>query len=235
MLGARSGATASNAKITNSTEKCLGISEKDNKILTDFLGRSVTTGTAKSYQIGIKKWKAYLDTLDEDNHPGEYLERLDDPHEKAQRIVLFMAYLYISEGDRDKQIKKAVTSVAYMFEVKGLSTSYIHVALVTRGRAATSRSSEECREHEEKRGENAIFTICLSIVLEIRQQYWESQDWDMKGMDKRGIWQAICLSFDSGLRIGNLTKKDGPAGADHRIRAAQLNFLVKDPEKDIEM
>jgi hypothetical protein len=45
MLGARSGATASNAKIENSTERCLGISEKDNKILTDFLGRSVTIGT----------------------------------------------------------------------------------------------------------------------------------------------------------------------------------------------
>jgi hypothetical protein len=235
MLGARSGATASNAKIESSTERCLGISENDNKILTDFLGRSVTIGTAKSYQIGIKKWKAYLDTLDEDYHPGEYLERLDDPHEKAQRIVLFMAYLYISEGDRDEQIKKAVTSVAYMFEVKGLSTSFIHVALVTRGRAATSRSSEECREHEEKRGENVILPICLSIVLEIRQQYWESQDWDMKGMDKRGIWLAICLSFDSGLRIGNLTKKDGPDGADHSIRAGQLNFLVKDPEKEIEM
>jgi hypothetical protein len=166
MLGARSGATASNAKIENSTERCLGISEKDNKILTDFLGRSVTIGTAKSYQIGIKKWKAYLDTLDKDYHPGEYLEMLDDPH---------------------KQIKKAVTSVAYMLEVKGLSTSFIHVALVTRGRAATSRSSKECREHEEKRGKNVILPICLSIVLEIRQQYWESQDWDMKGMDKRGI------------------------------------------------
>ena len=70
------------------------------------------------------------------------MERLDDPHEKAQRMVLFMAYLYISEGDRDEQIKKAVTSVAYMFEVRGLSTSFVHVALVTRGRAATSRSSQ---------------------------------------------------------------------------------------------
>jgi hypothetical protein len=75
-----------------------------------------------------------------------------------------------------------------MHEVRGLSTSFIHVALVTRGRAATRRSSEECREHEEKRGENVILPSCLSIVLEIRQQYWESQDWDMKGMDKRGIW-----------------------------------------------
>ena len=53
-------------------------------------------------------------------------------------------------------------------------------------------------------------------------------------MDKIGIWLAIYLGFDSGLRIGNLTKKDGPDGADHIIRAGQLNFLVKDPETGLE-
>jgi hypothetical protein len=57
----------------------------------------------------------------------------------------------------------------------------------------------------------------------------------MKGMDNRGIWLAICLTFDSGLRIGNLTKQDGPGGADHSILAGQVNFLVMDPEKGIEM
>jgi hypothetical protein len=126
------------------------------------------------------------------------------------------------------------TSVAYMLEVKGLNTSFINVALVTRGRAASSRSSE-CRQYEEKRGESVILLISLSIVLGIGQQYWENQDWTMKGMDNRGIWLAICLTFDSGLRIGNLTKQDGPGGADHSIRAGQVNFLVMDPEKGIEM
>ena len=48
-------------------------------------------------------------------------------------------------------------------------------------------------------------------------------------MDKKAVWLAICLGFDSGLKIGNLTKKDGPKGADHCIRAGQLTFLVTDP------
>lgn len=227
--------TGPNATTGTNDKSCLGISEKDNEILTSFLGQSVTIGTAKGYQGGIKKWKKYLDTLDEEYHPGQYLEKLNDTHEKAQRIVLFMAYLYMTEGDRDEQIKRAITSVAYMMEVKGLNTSFINVALVTRGRVATSRSSDECRQHEEKRGENVILPICLSIVLEIRQQYWENQDWTTEGMDNRGIWLAICLTFDSGLRIGNLTKQDGPAGADHSIRAGQVNFLVMDPETGKEM
>ena len=46
---------------------------------------------------------------------------------------------------------------------------------------------------------------------------------------------AICLGFDSGLRIGNLIKKDGPHGADHCIRAGQLTFLVRDPKTAEEM
>ena len=54
-------------------------------------------------------------------------------------------------------------------------------------------------------------------------------------MDKRGIWLAIRLGFDSGLRIGNLTNKDGPHGADHCIRAGQLTFTVRDPKTTEEM
>lgn len=42
----------------------------------------------------------------------------------------------------------------------------------------------------------------------------------------------ICLG--SGLRIGNLTKRDGPKGADHCIRAGQLIFYVKDPKSNEE-
>ena len=89
----------------------------------------MTIGTAKSCQGGIKKWKEYLNTLDEEHHPGEYLERLEESHEKSQRIVLFMAYLYMTEGDRDEQIKKAITSVAFMFEIKGMNTNFINVCV----------------------------------------------------------------------------------------------------------
>jgi hypothetical protein len=54
-------------------------------------------------------------------------------------------------------------------------------------------------------------------------------------MDKRGIWLAICLGFDSRLQRGNLTKIDGPNGADHGIRAGKLTFLVKDAKTTADM
>lgn len=206
------------------------VSENESAVLTQFLSNSVTAGTARSYSVGIKTWTEYLGTLDSNSHPGEYLEKVKDQNGKAQRVVLFMAYLYMNEGLRDEQIKRTITSLTYMLEVKGMDASFMHLALVSRGRAATSRSSEECRVHEKKRGDNVILPVCLDIVLGVREKYWVEQDWDMKGMDMKGIWLAICLGFDSGLRIGNLTKKDGPHGADHCIRAGQLTFLVKDPK-----
>jgi hypothetical protein len=69
----------------------------------------------------------------------------------------------------------------------------------------------------------------------VREKYWVEQDWDTKGMDKRGIWLAICLGFDSRLQRGNLTKIDGPNGADHGIRAGKLTFLVKDAKTSADM
>ena len=47
------------------------------------------------------------------------MENVTCPQAKAKRVVFFMAYLYMSEGLRDEQIKRAVTSVSYVFEVVG--------------------------------------------------------------------------------------------------------------------
>ena len=217
------------------TKGCSTVSATEGAILTKFLSNSVTAGTARNYKVGADAWMRYLSNLDSDSHPGEYLERVEGQNDKAQRVVLFMAYLYMSEGLRDEQIKRMVTGLTYMLEVKGMDASFMHLALVSRGRAATSRSSDECRVYEKKRSDNMILPVCLDIVLGVREKYWVEQDWDMKGMDKRGIWLAICLGFDSGLRIGNLTKKDGPHGADHCIRAGQLTFQVRDPKTAEEM
>ena len=176
------------------------LAEEESAVLTGFLRRSVTDGTAQGYQAGIEKWKEYLGTLDSEHQPGQYLEKVPCQEAKAQRMVLFMAYLYMSEGLREEQIRRAVTCVSYMFEVEGKDTSFLDLAIVSRGRAATSRSSEECRTHEMNRRENVILPICLDIVLGVREEYWENQDWSTKGLDKRAIWLAICLGFDSGLR-----------------------------------
>ena len=152
------------------------VSKNENEILTKFHGNSVTAGTARSYKVGIDTWMKYLGTLDDSSHPGEYLERVENQNGKAQRVVLFMAYLYMSEGLRDEQIRRTVTSLTYMLEVKGMDASFMNLAVVSRGRASTSRSSDDCRTHEEKRNDKVILPECLGIVLVLREKYWVEQD-----------------------------------------------------------
>ena len=165
---------------------------EEGELLTNFLLRSVSEGTAKGYQAGIDKWKDYLGVLDREYYPGQYLEIVTS-QQTNQRIVLFMAYLYMNEGLRDEQIKRAVTSVSYMFEVAGKDTSFFNLAVVSRGRAATSRSSEECRNHEMVRRDNVILPICLDIVLGVREEYWKKQDLSVNGIDKRAICSQSAL------------------------------------------
>jgi hypothetical protein len=50
-------------------------------------------------------------------------------------------------------------------------------------------------------------------------------------LDKKAIWLAVALGFDSGPRIGNLTKKDGPSGEDHCVRAEDCIFDVLNSEQ----
>ena len=105
-----------------------------------------------------------MSTLDEENRPTTLLDNVTNQHDKALRVVLFMAYLYMHDGLRDEQIKKAVTSVTYMFETAGVDTSFVSLAVVARGRRASVRSNEECVEKENERTANVILPVCPSVT-----------------------------------------------------------------------
>ena len=184
--------------------------------------------TAQSYLSGIKKWREYLETL-ESNFPGYFLERINNDNDKGQRIVLYMAYLYLNFGLREEQIKRLVTGITYLFDIEGVSTEFFKLAVVSRGRAAVGRTVPEARDFEEQRSKRAILPVCLDIVLAMRTKYWEAKSWVVPDIDDRAIWLAVALGFDSGPRIGNITKKDGKNGPDHCIRAKHCFFLAADP------
>lgn len=189
--------------------------------------------TAQGYLSGIKKWREYLETLDS-NFPGYYLEHIKDDNDKGRRVVLYMAYLYLNFGLREEQIKRLVTGITYLFEIEGVPSEFFKLAVVSRGRAAASRTVPEAREYEEERSKKAILPVCLDIVLAMRTKYWEERNWTVPDIDKRAIWLAVALGFDSGPRIGNITKKDGKNGPDHCIRAKHCLFLVADPTTSTE-
>ena len=203
-------------------------------MLKQFLSRSVTVSTAQGYLSGIKKWKEYLISL-VNNFPGYYLENVKDDHDKGKRVVLYMAYLYLSFGLREEQIKRLVTGIVFYFDIEGIPTAFFALAIVSRGRAAVGRTIPEARVFEEERAKRAILPVCLDIVMAMRTKYWEGKSWAVPDIDKRAIWLAVALGFDSGPRIGNVTKKDGKNGPDHCIRAKHCLFLAIDPATSTEI
>ena len=211
-----------------------GVSTEEELRIKEFLKRSVTVGTEKGYASGIKKWKDYLKTLPSDFHPGEYLETLEDEEKKAKRVVLYMAHLHLNLGWRGKQDRKAVTCLTFHFEVAGLSSAFLRLAIVSRGKSAAGRSTEEARMKEEGRAAHSILPVCMDVVLSVRKRYWEDKGWDNKGKDSKAIWLSVALAFDSGARIGNLTLKDGKDREDHCIRAEHVSYLVTNPSDGTE-
>jgi hypothetical protein len=193
------------------------------------LSKSVTAGTAQGYEPGIRKWKEYIKMTSTKDEVNEFLQNIENDNDKAKRLVLYMAYLYMEQGLRDEQIKRAITSVAYHFGVNGIPTAFFHLAIVNRGKVAGCRTLAEKAEHEEIRSKKAILPVCIDIIMEVRAKYWATKSWDTVGTDSKAIWLAIALGFDSGPRIGNLTLKDGKNREDHCIRAGHLSFLVQQP------
>lgn len=205
------------------------MTQAEELMLERYLPLSVTEGTAKGYAPGFKRWLAYLNTLDQKVHPGVYMEELPDELSRGKRLVLFMAYLFHEEGLRDEQIKKALTALSYQFGITGRSTTCFKLDIVLRGRRAGVRSNEEARALDVKRTKSMSLPICIEMVWKVRERYWEDKAWDAKGMDSRAIWLAVCLGFDSGPRIGNVTLKDGKDKEDHCMRARDATFSIVDP------
>jgi len=98
--------------------------------------------------------------------------------------------------------------------------------LLTKARAACLRSPAELRDRAKQAAERRILPTCIGIVWKVRDIYWTAADWSTAGMDTRGIWIVVGLSFDSGLRIGNLTLKSGRDGEDHCLRTNQFIFSI---------
>jgi hypothetical protein len=219
------------ARSMDSMESSITVAEE--LILKSYLPASVTIGTAKGYAGGFKKWTDYIDSLPQDVCKSYFLEDVENDGQRAKRVVLFMADLY-EKGFRDEQISRAVTSVSFQFGVEGVSSDFFKQAIIARARKAGVRSTDEARELQESRTSSVKLPLCLEMVWSVRETLWVESDWSAKGMDMKVIWLVICLGFDSGPRIGNLTLKDGKDKEDHCVRAGHLAFTIVEPVTGLE-
>ena len=176
-------------------------------------------------------WVEYISGLrGKPEFPGDFMENIQSCEEKARRLVLFYEHLYYVKGLRAEQVVRASTCVRYFFGIRGLPTDEIFNSdIAVRGRAAAQRSVLEKRERAQSRRDNQVLPLSLEIVLYIRDKFWSEGSWETReGVDRKGVWLAICLGFDSGKRVGNLTLQDGKSREDHCLRAGRvlLRFVI---------
>jgi hypothetical protein len=203
------------------------VSEDESNVLAVFLGDSVLPSSEKTYKPSWDKWIGYLSSLSAHSNPGELFQRISSSQGRAMRLALYYQYLYRVLNLREEQVGMASTGLKYYLECKGVDTSFFSEVVATRGRKASRRTVLEKRNYEEKKLVKAILPIGLDIMLELRRVLWTETDWNTRdGADKKGIWIAIGLGFDSGDRVSNVTLKDGPTASDHCIRARHVNLEV---------
>ena len=205
-----------------------GLSQVEQSQLKGLLQTSVSQGTKKNYSTGWKKWLLYMDGREGRVKGDHFLDSLSN-EEKEGRIAHFATYAYTVLGLRDEQITRAMTQVKYFFEANVKSVTAFKSAVVERAIQGTARNPIEERKWAVEKAEREKLPICVDMVWGVREDCWEKTGWDVKGMDLKALWLAIALGFDSGPRIGNVTKQDGPTGADHCIRARTVCFTVRDP------
>jgi hypothetical protein len=178
------------------------------------------------YEAAWRSWVAYRESLPKPVRPDIFLRGLT---KEAQvfRLGAYVMHLY-QEGLRRDAVGARITKLKMVFLEALVDVEFFKADLVGRVKQATSMDPVEKAALEEKRLRMRSLPISMDIVWPVRDEYWVNQPWDCRGMDRRAVWLAIGLGFDSGARASNVTKQDGKSAVDHCIRAMDLSLTFHD-------
>ena len=155
------------------------------------------------------------------------MEKIASQQEKQNRLVLFYMHLH-DMGLREEQISKASSALRFYFETNQHDSSFFDGLVAKRGRSAAARDNEEKKLHLKKQAGSQILPLGADIVRDLRKDLWTQTGWDSaKDLDSKGKWISIGLGYDSGSRVSNVTKRDGPLRPDHCLKAEDISFSVE--------
>lgn len=196
----------------------------------EFAGRSVTKRTLGGYQKKHELFNEYRLTLAAGDDPGEWFEKCETGVQKAQEAALFYRYLFTVKGLREEQVTAVTTGLAFCLTISGHESEFLKSELAVKARKACKRTPAESRVVNQGKVERDKEPATAEILGEIRRIYWEDRTWDSKAdMDARGSWLANALCYDSGQRIGNVTRRDGETSEDHCVRTIDVSVELSVP------
>ena len=196
-------------------------------LASSFVTHSVTAGTMTDGRRALELWTSYLDSLPPENRPMTFMENVTKGEEQEIRLTLFVQHLYKGCGLRAEQLTAHMSALKREFELQLRDTTAFKGDLVSRAKAASKRSTTEARQRTDERAAVVKLPLPGGAVWPAREEFFTSQRWDATGMDRRVKWIALAISYDHGLRVSNVTLRDGPKAEDHCIRAEDVTFFCR--------
>lgn len=187
----------------------------------------MTKGSLGEYRRQWKKWQGFLGTVAIERRPQEYLENVGGVEAKVKWLILFVDYLKNTLGVTGSQAVGGVLSaLKFYWKCRCLDCDIFESEALAQAKQGARMTTEEIREAALVKELTKKLPAVVEMVIWIREQYWEKSGVDREGLDKKGTYMSLAISFDSGFRPCNVTLKDGPSAEDHCILAKHFRFVV---------
>ena len=191
------------------------------------VGSSVTRGTSDDYARHWRRWQEFLGTIAVERRPQEYLEGVGDVGAKVKWMVLFIDYLKNVVGMGAQEVGGVLSGVKFQWKRNCLDCDFFSSGAITQAKQGARMTTDQIRAAALRKEETKILPAVVEMVIYLRNKLWVKSGMDRRGLDQKGTYMALAISFDSGLRPCNVTLRDGPRAEDHCIRAQHFRFLVE--------
>ena len=202
-------------------------SEEQERTIGRLVRKSVTVSSGKGYDRQWRRWVEFLETVEEPQRPHLYLQDVGSEEDRAKWVVLFIADLMERHGVRgSKAVGNILAGLKFQWKEKGLTCEFLDSEVVKQAKNGTRLTTSEIRRAAERDEETRLIPVFVEMLIAMRSQLWDQSGYDRVGLDMKAQYVAAAISFDSGLRPGQVTLADGPDAEDHCLRARDFVFLV---------
>ena len=202
-----------------------GLSEREAKDLEGLMDRSCKKGSWAIIDRKLGVWQEYLGTRENGKVLGEYLLGASSDAIRLSRVAHFASWLNSEKGLRGRALTSIIGAVKTQFESHGIKTDWWEDNCMDRIRVAAKPTTAEAKEDRLGSKNGMRLPISEEMLARCRLEMWEGNSHG-EDIDCKARWLAIALGFDSGPRVGQLTKREKNC-EDHAIRAGQVTYVFQ--------
>ena len=159
---------------------------------------------------------------------GKIVALLSDCSQE-QRVLIIVGYLswLYQKGYRGSKIIRHFTGVKQSFILQAQSIDAFNSEIVKQSIKSGRYSTEELRRISSHVKDTHQLPFTIDMVDQLESTHWMIDKWNKNDCDKKAVYLAVAIAFDTGRRISNLTHRDKPTSEDHCIRWGNVKLFMK--------